>query len=49
MRRCRSPARRRPISRAAGPQKKRFAHTPGWAEDGPPPRQPLAALSEEGA
>ncbi|WP_063736898.1 DUF3492 domain-containing protein [Streptomyces sp. RTd22] len=27
----------------------RFAHTPGWAEDGPPPRQPLAALSEEGA
>ncbi|QLH23982.1 DUF3492 domain-containing protein [Streptomyces sp. Rer75] len=27
----------------------RLAHTPRWAEDGPPPRQPLAALSEEGA
>ncbi|MFI0774990.1 DUF3492 domain-containing protein [Streptomyces sp. NPDC021212] len=25
------------------------AHTPGWAEDGPAPRQRLAALSEEGA
>ena len=28
---------------------RRSAHTPRWAEDGPPPRQPLAALSEEGA
>ncbi|MGR3934622.1 DUF3492 domain-containing protein [Streptomyces sp. BRA346] len=28
---------------------RRLAHTPRWAEDRPPPRQPLAALSEEGA